>query len=985
MLRDLIARAGQGEGRVVLVSGEPGIGKTRLLGELAARARTVGWTDFAGRADEAEGMPPYLPWIEVLRALVRRYAPDELRRHLGDDAATVALLVPELVHQFPDLSVRATPVPEYERYTLFESVVRVLLAIARSPASPAGLLLVLDDLHQADAATVALLRHLARRLEDAPVLVVGAYRDADLRADHMLAGVLADLQRERLGQQLALTSLSTDDVALLIDAIAGPAAPAVVQAIHAETEGNPFFVEELLHHLQAAGYDLMDLRTAMAEWGLPQGVRHVVDHRLAGLHPETNHLLRIGAVLGDRWTLELLATVSELEFEPLVAALDEAVRTQLLREEGNGYRFTHALIRRALYDGLPLPFRQRFHLRTARAMEAVVTGDRTSHVTVLAAHYHRAGSAGLEPALQYAQEAARAARAVYAWDEEADQWQAAVDLQARLNRTDQAERCELLLALAEAHVRAGARDRGLAGFRQAAALARTHALARLLARALLGQVEELSRMGLNTGRAVDASEQPVALLEEALGAVSGNDSALHARVLARLAVELYMSGDVERSMRRGDAALAMARRLDDPLTLAAVLVTIHKTHWGPGGLSARLALTEELLALADVTGEPHIALSALNARRSDLIETGDLAAVDAAMTDYAQLVEDCRRPPAHLHAVAVQRAMRAILAGRLTDAEPLVYEARTVGLRVQCPDTVGCFQGQFALLRRLQGRLEDLDTEGQRALEAAPHPWMFCAGRSQFYSEVGNGTAARREFEHAAANDFAAVPRRVTWLRGLSHHVQLADVCAFLGDAPRAATLYAWLLPYAGQSVVAGTAVTCVGAVDRSLGLLAAVLGNRPAAVAHFEAALAMNARLGARPWLAHTQRQYAQLLASSRGRGDRRRARQLLSAAFTHYAELGMDAYAARTQALLAEPTLVKVPPAVPRLAGGLTVREAEVLALLAAGRSNRAIGEELVLSIRTVARHIANIYAKIGAHNRADAAAFALRHGLAPLTVGA
>jgi DNA-binding CsgD family transcriptional regulator len=260
---------------------------------------------------------------------------------------------------------------------------------------------------------------------------------------------------------------------------------------------------------------------------------------------------------------------------------------------------------------------------------------------------------------------------------------------------------------------------------------------------------------------------------------------------------------------------------------------------------------------------------------------------------------------------------------------------------------------------------------------------MLCAGRAQRASEAGDAATARREFEHVAAGNFAAVPRTITWQLGLTPLTRLADVCAFLGDAARSAALYERLLPYADQTVVGGWAVVCAGSVARSLGQLAAVMGDGHAATTHFEAALALEARMGARPWLAHTQRQYAQVLATRRGRGDRRRARQLLGAALALYTDMGMDHFAAQTRTLLADPALAGIPPPAPRFPDGLTAREVDVLTLVASGKSNREIGEALTLSVRTVGRHIANIYVKIGAHNKADATAYALRHGLAPMTV--
>ncbi len=965
----------------MLISGEAGAGKTRLLAELALRARADGWQVLSGRAGEGAGMPPYAPWTDALRAHLRDVSPSHLQAQLGISSAALTVLLPELAGHLPDLPHPARS-SEYERYHLFASVVHLLAGLSRTSGPAAGLLLLLDDLHWADAPTLQLLLHLAARLGDAPILVAGAYREEGLTPAAPLAGVLADLYRERLSQQLPLSPFSVDEVAALIDGVTGHATPALAAALHRETEGNPFFVEEILRHLMATDIDLDDPRTGLDGWGVPQGLRQVVQQRLARLSQPAHRLLQAGAVLGDRWPLTLLMTTSAFAFDALVAALAELVQAQVLREEGDGYQFTHALVRRIVYDRLSLPLREYLHLHAAQAIAASAAGDLTLKVTQLAAHYRQAGPAYAAEALDYVQQAAMAARAAYAWETEAAHWQAALELVRQSEKVDPAQHCTLLLALGTARLRAGDPQHAHAALSTAAAHARTHSLAGPLVHALLGQVECVSRAGLAIAAGLDAAG-PVALLEEALTVVEVRDSALRAQVLARLALEQYMAGgdDQQGGRSLGRAALAMARRVGDPLTLATVLHAVHKTLWEPEDLAVRLQLTREIVQVAEATGDRYLALSGYNAQISDVLIAGDVPAVDASMQTYAQLVEACHQPPLHQHAVAVQRAMRLLLAGTLVEAEQAVHQARAIGERVHCPDTPGVFAGQLFQLRRLQGRLREIDDAAQRAREVTPHPWSFCATRALLHSELGRRADARREFAHLAAGDFAAVPRRVTWVLGINPLAQAADACVFLRDVPRARVLYDRLLPYAGHAVVGGAAVTCSGSAARSLGGLATVMGEWDAAAGHFEAAMAMNTRMGAQPWLAHTQRQYAGMLLLRGRRGDRRRARQVLEAAQAIYTDLGMGTFATQTQGLLSSPRLVRMPAMTSRFPDSLTAREVEVLRLVAAGKSNREISAELVLSVRTTGRHIANIYGKIGAHNRAGATAYALRHGLTPL----
>ncbi|MGD9890784.1 MAG: AAA family ATPase, partial [Dehalococcoidia bacterium] len=445
-LRFLLERldaAGRGAGGVVLVGGEPGIGKTRLVTELTRRARADGWQVLIGHAFDAEGMPPYVPFVEPLRGHVNGESAEALRQQLSRNAAAVALLLPEIRDRLPDLPVAQTADPEHARYHLFESMTAFVQSIARQQR----LLFVLEDLHWADKPTVLLLQHLVRGIADAPLLVVATFRTTDLERTHPLVDVLADLRRERRAERLTLGALSLEDVAALIEGLAGalPAA-AVTAAVERGTDGNPFFVEEVVQHLRGEGRDLTDTSTAVAEWGIPEGVREVIGRRLARLDADANALLRAGAILGAGFALDLLAAMGEIQPDSrLVAALEQAEGAGLLREDDGGYRFTHALIRETILAGLSLPRRQHLHLRAAEAIEGVHAARLGPHAGALALHFQAAGAAAAsDKRLEYTRAAAEHAIEVFAWEEATAHLQAALDL---TDPTDAAARCDLLLAL----------------------------------------------------------------------------------------------------------------------------------------------------------------------------------------------------------------------------------------------------------------------------------------------------------------------------------------------------------------------------------------------------------------------------------------------------------------------------------------------------------------------------------------------------------
>ena len=389
-LQRQLVGAARGDGGIALVAGEPGVGKTRLLAELAARACTEGWTVLAGAAYDTEGMPPYLPFIEALRRHMRAATPDRLRAQLGAAAAAVAVLLPELRERLPDLPAATAVSPEQERYRLFEAVCDALDGIAR--AGETGLLLLLDDLHCADVPSLQLLQHLGRRLGGVPLLVLAAYRSVDAPPSPAFTATLAALVRTSAAASIMLVPLRHDETTALVESITGhEVAPAVTTAIQQVTEGNPFFVGELVRHLQDAGHDLQR-PDAAHDLSVPERVRQVIIARLAPLQPATITLLRQGAVLGDGFTFALACAAVALAEETVLDAVEEALAAGMLRLEGDRYHFTHALIRRTVSETLSPPRRQRLHLRAAEAIEAVYAPHLAPYLSALAHHYRLAGS-----------------------------------------------------------------------------------------------------------------------------------------------------------------------------------------------------------------------------------------------------------------------------------------------------------------------------------------------------------------------------------------------------------------------------------------------------------------------------------------------------------------------------------------------------------------------------------------------------------------
>jgi DNA-binding CsgD family transcriptional regulator len=706
--------------------------------------------------------------------------------------------------------------------------------------------------------------------------------------------------------------------------------------------------------------------------GLPEGVKAVVAERLDRLSDGCRRVLEVAAVLGRDFGLRVLQLASGLNPGKLLVLLEEAEAARVIGAVRGGpgrWRFAHALVREVLYEGLPAARRVLLHGRIGEALEVVYATDPAPHLAELAHHFVAAAPSGEDMVARAARAATLAGRRaleVLAWEEATGLFERALEALELAERPDQRERGELLLDLGEARMATSEVAPARAAYQQAGELARRIGAPELLARAALG-------LGLEyTGGIVVPAE--VALLEKALAALGEADSPLRARVLARLATALLFTPQAERRLQLSEEAIRLARRLGDPATLATVLYNRHLAIWGPDRAEVareRLAIATEVVRLAEHTDDRAMALRGRGLRRTDLLELGDLAGFDADLEAAEQTAKELRQLRYYWQ-LPLARACRAMLAGRFMEAEELATQGLAVGRRAGDQAVEIYYPGLMGPLRFLQGRFDETVELFQDLTARFPAFPMIRTVLAAALAEASRSDQAEAEVERLTADDLAAVPRGPAWSWSLAF---LAYACHHLGDTTRADRVRELLEPYADRNIaVARIGAHCLGPAAYFLGLLDLTLGHPEQAVRCFQDAAALANRMQAHPMLARCREGQARALLVLDRPGDRQQAAALLEEVAATARELGIHRLGDRADKLLME----LAAPVAPAWPAGLTGREVEILRLIAAGHSNRAIAETLFISPNTVLRHVSNIFAKTGVANRAEAAAYATRKGL-------
>jgi class 3 adenylate cyclase/tetratricopeptide (TPR) repeat protein len=877
LLLDRFERAAAGEGQAVLLSGEAGIGKSRIIRQLHERLSRIPHTRMRFQCSPSHMERALYPVSRHLEYAAGFQPGDEpatrldklealLRQAVEDVAESAALLAPLLslpAERYGTIELTA----EQRSERTFKALIDQLLGLAAE--NP--VLYILEDAHWLDPTMRELMTRTLGRIADARVLIVITHRPE----------FQSDWTRHPQVTALTLSRLSRGQGAEVAWAAGGEAlSEEIVTRILRRADGVPLYIEELTRSVVETG-------TAGGD-DIPETLQASLLARLDRLGADAKEAAQLAAVIGREFGGALLGAVSGKFKDEVDRSLQRLVTSEIVLPTGpppdDAYAFRHALLQDAAYQSLLLSRRRQYHGEIARALEQRFPEMAEDQPGLVAQHYTAAQQP--EQAIPYWLRAGERALARQAFHEPAAHFAQGLELARALPEGPSRSRhvLDLLLALGETQQLAGRQlGAALATFKEAAEIARTAGSPTDLARAALGADNAEANIGV-------LERESVSLLEAALDALGEEDGVDRSRVLGRLGRALSHLGDSRRASEFFSEAIALARRCGDLRAIYDALVCQHVTTTGFGCPSAKFSerrrALDESVAAAEAIGDPSYLVPAEMWRFAGSLEMGDYAAFAASLKRCGELIEK-HQVSNFIWGVRSGDALHAILRGEFAVAERLADKALEIGGEVHGEFATGVYGVQMFTIRREQGRLAEVAPLLRRFLDEHPEDAAWRPGLAVIASDLGFDQAAQRAFAEMATAGFvlAADAKRGLTLSYLS------EVCARLGDVPRAEELYDLLLPYRDVTIIAPVATVCCGSAARYLGMLASVIGDWPRAEEHFAAALAIDERLKAWPWLAHTQYEFAAALLARGTPGCRVRADSLLAAAAETAQRLGMTA----------------------------------------------------------------------------------------------
>ena len=957
--------AKDGSTRVVLLVGESGMGKTRLLDEFALLAAGDGATILSGSGSDFEGMPPYLPFLEALGQYISVTPLNILREQMGATPQILASILPELASRLGDLSVAYQIPPEQALLRLYEAIGTFLEAISISNV----LVLTLDDLHLADTASLDLLCYIAQHHSKVKLLILGAYRADELQQNAALDRAVIELTHLRVLTTIILSPLTSLEIeSLAVNYLGGPINPDVIQLLYTQSEGNPFFAEELLRGWTEEGSLALEnshwIAIAPLKHALPSSIIGALRQRFARLPFDIIDLLRVAAAIGRTFESSLLATVEEKDIEIVEESLLVATRSGLVRADPNGFfTFSREKIQECLYAEVSTSRRRRLHMQIGQILESRYdqeSSKRPYQLTELA--YHFVHSDDRTRGATYSQQAAERALLSFAFEEAMSHYRKALELYD----SDGEERGNMLFGLGEAALLADEKREAATAFRAALTWFSQAGDVKAAARAAHGLGLALWRQG--------AFEASRTTLQHALSLLEDTDSALTVRVLVDLATLLviYMK-DQAKGKTYAQLAMEMAHRLEDRRLEATVIrQVVGKLNLFGNDISEAIVSMQQALALAKANDYPSEAAKCCLYLAGSYYFTCEIKRSFEMSKRWIEFIEQSHQPYQSRSAYS-WLALLYSSQGAWSDAEKAFEHAQLLADNMStCASSAFLHQVKgFLALQR-----EDYLSAEQEFLAVLEDKRRDACGMMLHAYPLGLAQAELGKREDTLASINKLKEMLTEQLPGTLPTATIITCLALLaivvGDQELAVELYPQLLTFRGQHYWF--------LVDRVLGMLATLRRDWETADIHLAEAVTIAQRERLRPELARTLLAQADLELAHGNHESSSRAIKLMSDALDLFEELNMTKSVEQVRSQLRSLLTPKKGKATQpeSLPANLTGREARVLRLVAKGLSNRQIALELELSVKTVANHLTHIFNKTMCENRVSAATFALRNGL-------
>jgi DNA-binding winged helix-turn-helix (wHTH) protein/tetratricopeptide (TPR) repeat protein len=873
-------RAVVGHGNLVLLGGEPGIGKTSLLERFA---RAVSGLDVLwGRCWEGGGAPAFWPWLEIVRGYVDAYE-NEAIGLMGAGAADIAQLLPELRPRLSGVSgVPPDPTSPQARFRIFDSVTRFLIRAANTRA----LAIIVEDLHAADDASVMLLEFICRALDGTRLLLIASFRDLELRKRPALSA--------RLNGPLApavpvkLKGLTESQVAQLLRSTVGQlASPDLVRRVHQSTNGNPFLVGQVAQTVLADMADGQKNSWTPGSFRFPNRVAEIVQQHLRHLPAPTIAALSAASVIGRQFDLPLLRELCGMGPERGIGDLEPALLEGVVRESVGGagvYSFSHTLIREALYSQLPPSRRLDLHYSAAELLERKQVADYAAAFQIAHHYFSAAAHKGADKALHWELRAGEKARDIFAYEQAAEHYRRALQLLDLVGRSED-RFCEILLLLADTQRLLGQMRESTATFQQVEDVARSSGLDIIGGRALLGSADVLRD-------ALPLDGTMHRRIEQALERIPTSDSAVRASLLAALSMASVLTKPLEERLVLCEEAIAMARRLAEPNTLTAVMYWCAFNYSQSSQIDRSLELTTEMVGFAREANNTERLLDARLYRAGHLLTKGRRQEAETELQEHARLAGDLRHP-LHLWWTRVAASTVHLFAGEVDEAEALAREALALGQPLQGIAAESLFGAHLLAIaseydgaKRLRN-MEEVVRIGLKMRQAMPafRPWVAALALAQL--ESGPSSEARLTFDQIANDGFDKVPDDYHRLPVM---VILARIACVLEDAPRARALYAQLKPHAGTHVVLSVVGGYWGPVSHHLGTLALTMQDRLLAQSHFRAAMTESDSFKSPSWKGWAEFELGALLSLQKRQRESDGALNLLRGALSTAKALNLE-----------------------------------------------------------------------------------------------